>query len=167
MKQNNTSKLALAGLLTAICVVGSTFSFPILGSRCAPVQHFVNVICAVLLGPAYGVGVAFSASLLRNLFGLGTLLAFPGSMFGAFLAGLAYLYFKNIPSALLGELFGTSILGGLASYPIAVLFMGKAAGSIAFTAFVIPFLISSAGGVLCAAAILAALARTGHLPARS
>ena len=29
----------------------------------------VNILCAVLLGPYYGVGVAFVASLLRNLLG--------------------------------------------------------------------------------------------------
>ena len=34
------------------------------------------MICAVLLGPNYGVAVAFIASLLRNLFGLGTIMAF-------------------------------------------------------------------------------------------
>ena len=42
------------------CVVGSVFSFPMFGSKCAPVQHMVNVLCAVLLGPWWGVGVALS-----------------------------------------------------------------------------------------------------------
>ena len=32
-------------------------------------QHMVNVLCAVFLGPWYGVGVAFCASLIRNLVG--------------------------------------------------------------------------------------------------
>ena len=44
-------KLALAGMFCALCVVGSVFSFPMFGSKCAPVQHMVNVLCAVLLGP--------------------------------------------------------------------------------------------------------------------
>ena len=43
-----------------------------------------------MLGPGYAVGIAFGSSLLRNLLGWGTLLAFPGSMFGALLAGLFY-----------------------------------------------------------------------------
>ena len=85
-------KLTLTALFTAVAVVGSMFSFPVLGSKCAPGQHIVNVVCAVVLGPGYGVGVAFIASLLRNLLGLGSLLAFPGSMIGALLSGLAYLW---------------------------------------------------------------------------
>ena len=63
-------------MFCALCVVGSVFSFPMFGSKCAPVQHMVNVLCAVLLGPWWGVGVAFVASLLRNLLGLGSLMAF-------------------------------------------------------------------------------------------
>ena len=84
MKNNTrTKKLALAGVLCTVGVVGSLFSFPVFGSKCAPVQHMVNIICAVLLGPFYGVGVAFTTSIIRNLLGLGSPLAFPGSMFGA------------------------------------------------------------------------------------
>ena len=78
--KTNSKKLALAGVLCAVAVVGSMLQFPVFGSQCAPVQHMVNVICAVFLGPGYGVAVAFLASLLRNIFGLGSLLAFPGSM---------------------------------------------------------------------------------------
>lgn len=75
MKNLSVKKLALAGMFCALCVVGSVFSFPMFGSKCAPVQHMVNVLCAVLLGPWWGVGVAFVASLLRNLLGLGSLMA--------------------------------------------------------------------------------------------
>ena len=58
MKKSNTKKLALAGVLCAVAVVGSMFSFPVFGSKCAPVQHMVNVLCAVLLGPWYGAAAA-------------------------------------------------------------------------------------------------------------
>ena len=112
MKKFSVKKLALAGMFCALCVVGSVFSFPMFGSKCAPVQHMVNVLCAVLLGPWWGVGVAFVASLLRNLLGLGSLMAFPGSMFGALLCGLVYHKTKNILATMVGEVFGTSILGG-------------------------------------------------------
>ena len=113
MKQNSVKKLAIAGVFCAVAVVGSLFSFPVFGSKCAPVQHMVNILCAVLLGPGYGVGVAFCASLLRNLLQLGSLMAFPGSMFGALLCGLVYHKTRNIPATLLGEVFGTAVLGGL------------------------------------------------------
>ena len=86
----NVKKLAVAAVLAAVAVVGSYINFPVFGSKCSPVQHIVNVFCAVLLGPAYGVGAAFVASILRNIMGLGTLLAFPGSMIGALLGGLLY-----------------------------------------------------------------------------
>ena len=66
MKEHFARKVTLAGLLVAVAVVGSTFSFPVFSSKCAPVQHMVNILCAVLLGPGYGVAAAFAASLLRN-----------------------------------------------------------------------------------------------------
>ena len=37
MKNLSVKKLALAGMLCALAVVGSVFSFPIFGSKCAPV----------------------------------------------------------------------------------------------------------------------------------
>lgn len=165
MKNSNTQKLALAGVLCAAAVVGSLFSFPIFGSKCAPVQHMVNILCAVLLGPYYGIGVAFCASLLRNLLGLGSLMAFPGSMFGALLCGLCYHKTEKLLPTLLSEVFGTAILGGLCAYPVAVLLMGKDAGSLAFYAYVFPFFVSTAGGSVLSGILLAALGRTGALRA--
>ena len=158
-----TKKLALASVLTAVAVVGSAFSFPVFGSKCAPVQHMVNILCAVFLGPWYGVGAAFVASLLRNLLGLGSLLAFPGSMCGALLCGVAYWKSRNLPVTLAAEVFGTGIIGGLLSYPIAIAFMGKAAGDIAFYAYVVPFLVSTVGGSILAGALVLALERSGAL----
>ena len=120
MIKTNTKKLAIAGVFCAVAVVGSLFSFPVFGSKCSPVQHMVNILCAVLLGPGYGVGVAFAASLIRNMLSLGSLMAFPGSMFGALVCGLVYRRTKNILGTLIGEVFGTAILGGLCAYPIAI-----------------------------------------------
>ena len=161
--KNQTKKLCFAGIFCAIAVVGSMFSFPIFGSKCAPVQHAVNVLCAVLLGPAYGLGAAFVASLLRNLLGLGSLLAFPGSMIGALLSGLAYKYSKKLWLTVLAEVFGTGILGGLCAYPIAIAFMGKQAGDVAFYAYIIPFLISTAVGAVIAGVLVTMLQKTGAL----
>lgn len=163
MKSNQTKKLCIAGILCAAAVVGSMFSVPVFGSRCAPVQHMVNILCAVVLGPWYGVGVAFGASLIRNLLGLGSLMAFPGSMFGALLCGIVYRKTKNIPFTLAAEVFGTAILGGLCAYPVAVLLMGVGAGDVAFYAYIIPFLISTAGGAVLSGMLLGALKKTGVL----
>lgn len=158
-----TRKLCLAAVLCAAAVAGSLLSFPIAGSRCAPVQHMVNILCAVLLGPGYGVGAAFVSSLLRNMLSLGSPMAFPGSMFGALLCGLTYWKTKNIPLTLAAEVFGTAVLGGLCAWPVAVLIMGKNAGEIAFCAYIVPFFVSTAGGAVLSALILGALNRTGAL----
>lgn len=164
MKNQSVKKLALAGVLCAVAVVGSVFvSFPVFGSKCAPVQHMVNILCAVFLGPWYGVGVAFVASLLRNLLSVGSLLAFPGSMCGALLCGLVYWKSKNLPATLAAEVLGTSVLGGLAAYPIAVTFMGADAGQVAYYAYIVPFLISTAVGSALAGALTLALQRSGAL----
>lgn len=158
MKQKNAVlKLSISGVLCSIAVMGSFFSFPVLGSKCAPIQHMVNVLCAVLLGPWYAVGTAFSASLLRNILGLGSFMAFPGSMFGALLAGLLYAKTQKTLYAIVGEMFGTGIIGGLVAYPVSILIMGNSAGSIAFYAYVIPFLISTVAGALLAGMIVFAL----------
>jgi len=159
-QQTAVKKLAIASLLTAVAVVGSLFSFPILGSRCSPVQHMVNILCAVFLGPWYGVACAFAASLLRNLLGLGTLLAFPGSMVGALLCGLTYWGTRNLGATCLGEVFGTGILGGLAAWPIATLILGQTA---AVYAYMGPFLVSTIGGSIIAGVVLFALKRSGGL----
>ena len=161
--KTHTKKIALAGVLCAVAVVGSMFSFPVFGSKCAPVQHMVNVLCAVLLGPWYGVAVAFVASLLRNLLGLGSLMAFPGSMCGALLCGIVYHKTNNLLATLAGEVFGTGIIGGLLAWPVAVFLMGKAAGDIAFYAYVVPFLVSTVGGSIIAGVVLIALEKNGAL----
>ncbi len=163
MKKVNTKKLATASILCAVAVVGSLFSFPVFGSKCAPVQHMVNIICAVLLGPAYGVGAAFVASLIRNLLGLGSLMAFPGSMFGDLLCGLVYEKAGNIAATLVGEVFGTAILGGLCAYPVAIYFMGQSAAAIAFYAYIIPFFVSTAGGAAISAVLIYSLKKAGAL----
>ena len=155
----NTKKLALTAIFAAVAVVGSMFSFPVFGSKCAPVQHLVNVLCAVFLGPWWGLAAAFIASVIRNMTGLGTLLAFPGSMCGALLSGILYRKFKALPAAWIGEIFGTAVIGGMLAYPIASLIMGNANAAL-FT-FVVPFLISTAGGTLIAAVITLALQSRG------
>ncbi len=167
MKKNKDSsrarleKLTLTALFTAVAVAGSMFSFPVFGSKCAPVQHLVNVLCAVTVGPWWGLGQAFLAALLRNLTGLGSPLAFPGSMCGVLLSGLLYRYGKKLPFAYAGEVIGTGIIGGMISYPVAVLIMGNQSAAL-FT-FVVPFLVSTCGGTILAAVITLSMAKAGVL----
>ena len=162
-RKSTTAKIAVAGLFIACAVAGSLISFPLFGSKCSPVQHLVNVLSAILLGPGYGVGCAFAASLLRNLMGLGTLLAFPGSMIGALVCGLIYKYSRKILPTLIGEIVGTGILGGMCAYPIAILFMGKSAAEIGFFVYVVPFLISTVVGSIIAGILVYSLKGAGVL----
>lgn len=162
-KKPNIKKLALASIFCAVAVAGSLFSFPVFGSKCAPIQHMVNILCAVFLGPGYGLVVAFIASLIRNMMALGSLMAFPGSMFGALVCGLVYWKTKNITATLIGEVFGTSVLGGLCAYPVAVFLMGQDASAIAFYAYIVPFLISTAAGALISAVLVFSLKKAGVL----
>ena len=163
MKKANLKKMVIAGIFCGVAVVGSLFSVPVFGSKCSPVQHMVNILCAVLLGPGYGVGAAFCAALIRNVLGLGSLMAFPGSMFGALLCGLVYWKTRNILATLIGEVFGTAVLGGLCAYPVAIYLMGQNAAAIAFYAYIIPFLVSTAAGALISAVLVYSLKRAGLL----
>ena len=152
MLDTRTRKLTLAGILVAVAVLGGFFSFPVLGSRCAPVQHLVNILSAVFLGPLWGIGVAFAASLLRNIAGLGSLMAFPGSMIGALSCGLVYYYTKRLGITCIAEALGTGILGALAAYPVAALLMGLNPAS--YTVYIVPFLISTGAGSILAYLLL-------------
>ena len=158
MKKTYIHKLTFAAVLTALAIAGSLIAFPIGASKCAPVQHLVNIIGAVFLGPAWSVGIAFTASLLRNLLGIGSLLAFPGSMVGALLAGILYKLFKRLPFAYIGELFGTSVLGGLLAYPVAKYIVGSE--SAALFGYILPFFISCTGGTILAIFVVGALKKS-------
>ena len=170
MRSNSTKKLAIAAIFVALAVVGSAVvSIPLVGSKCSPTQHMVNVLCAVFLGPGYGVGVAFCASLIRNLVGAGTLMAFPGSMIGALCCGLVYKALRNkneiaaILATLVAEMLGTGVLGGLCAWPVSVLFMSGDAATLAVTAYIIPFLISTVVGSIIAGVLVFALRAGGAL----
>nr|WP_263327456.1 energy coupling factor transporter S component ThiW [Neobacillus sp. Marseille-Q6967] len=142
-----TQKLTLTAMMIAIGTFTSNLLFiPVGFTKLFPVQHFLNVLSAVLLGPYYAVAQAFGVSLLRNMMGTGSIFAFPGSMVGALLAALLYQKTKKLSFAFIGEVFGTGILGAVISYPIAMLFLGQEATLFGF----IPLFIFSsfAGGLI-------------------
>jgi energy-coupling factor transport system ATP-binding protein len=119
----------------------------------------VNVVSAVMLGPWYAVGIAFAAAVIRNLLGLGTLLAFPGGMIGALLAGLAYRAFKNLYVAGLGEVIGTGILGSLVSvWIVGPMLLGK---SMALVTLMVAFSVSTLAGTVIGIIALHVLRKAG------
>lgn len=140
----NTKKLTFSALLVALgAFLGNLIFIPIGAAKCFPVQHAINVISAVILGPFYSVSIAFCISFLRNIVGTGSLLAFPGSMIGAAIAGILYKKTGKEFLAVVGEIIGTGLIGGLLAFPMAKLIMGK---EVAGLFFVVPFSISSVGG---------------------
>ncbi|MCM3666865.1 energy coupling factor transporter S component ThiW [Mesobacillus subterraneus] len=146
----NTQKLTLTAMMVAIGTLTSHMLFIPLGIvKVFPVQHFINVLSAVLLGPYYALAQAFGISLLRNLMGTGTVFAFPGSMIGALLAAYLYKKTKKVGFAFAGEVVGTGILGAIACYPIAILFLGKEAALFGLVpAFLVSSLIGAAIGFI-------------------
>ena len=154
-----TKDVARAVILVAVAVALSPFFIPVGISKCFPAQHMVNVLGAVMLGPGYAVAIATIAAIIRNILGLGTLLAFPGGMFGALLAGLAYKISKNIYLAGLGEIVGTGVLGSLASvWIVAPLFIGK---TMALATLMIAFSVSTIGGTIIGVIALHLLRKGG------
>jgi energy coupling factor transporter S component ThiW len=140
----NIRKLVLIAMFVAIAVAGSAFvSFPAGVARAYPIQHAVNVIAAVLLGPGPAVLIAFLTGAIRILTGTGSLLAFPGGMIGAFLAGVMYAKYGKIWFTALGEVIGTGIIASLVAVPYAHILMGT---KITALFFFPPFLASSLSG---------------------
>jgi energy coupling factor transporter S component ThiW len=141
-------KMTITALFIATGVLSAHLLYiPVGIAKCFPVQHAINVLLAVLLGTRYSVSSAFSISLLRNILGTGSLLAFPGSMFGAALAGILYKKTNHIMGAIIGEILGTGILGSLIAFPVAKYFLASKVGAFFF---VVPFLVSTTGGSILA-----------------
>ncbi|MFC3906316.1 energy coupling factor transporter S component ThiW [Clostridium disporicum] len=150
-RENTTKKIVLSGILIAIATVLGTFSIPILVAKASPIQHFVNVIAGVSLGPIYGVACAFISALIRNILATGSILAFPGSMVGVFFAGILYKKFKKIEFAVIGEVIGTGIIGAMLAYPLAAFVLGK---EVALFVYIVPFSISAILGSIMAYILL-------------
>lgn len=139
-----TQKMTMTAMLIAIGTLTShVFFIPIGFTKVFPMQHFINVLSGVLLGPYYAVAQALCVSLLRNMMGTGSVFAFPGSIFGAFLAAYLFKKTNKLLMAYAGEVVGTGIIGAMACYPIATLFLGKEA---TLFGFIPAFIFSSFAG---------------------
>jgi energy coupling factor transporter S component ThiW len=147
-----TQKLTITAMFIAIGTLTSNLLFiPVGVTKLFPVQHFINVLSAVILGPYYALAEAVGISLLRNMMGTGSIFAFPGSIIGALLSAFLYKKTKKLFMAFLGEVVGTGILGAIASYPISTLFLGKEA---TLFGFIPMFIFSSFAGAAIGLVIL-------------
>ncbi|MBT9281755.1 MAG: energy coupling factor transporter S component ThiW [Hydrogenibacillus schlegelii] len=150
----------IAALVALSVVLSPLLSIPIGPFRAYPVQHLVNVLTAVRLGPGAAVLQAATASTLRLALGTGTIFAYPGSLFGAWLAGVLYRRFQHFVVAAFGEAIGTGFVGATVAYGLGRLIASR---EVALLGFVGPFLLSSALGAAGGVVLLLALRRTGLL----
>ncbi|WP_370475605.1 energy coupling factor transporter S component ThiW [Sporosarcina pasteurii] len=150
--------MTIMTMFVAIAVAGSVFvSFPAGIARAYPIQHAVNVIAAITLGPIPALTIAFLTGLVRILTGTGSLLAFPGGMIGAYLAGILYQRFGKPAFAAIGEVIGTGIIASLFAVPYAKILMGT---TVTAFFFMPPFLVSSVSGALLGVILAARLNRS-------
>lgn len=124
LKQKSTMyKMVLLAMFVAIGVVIS----PILRIEgMCPMQHLVNVVCAVFLGPWYSLLCAVLIGIIRMMFLGIPPLALTGAIFGAFLSGVLYRVSNGkIICAVIGEIIGTGVIGSIVSYPVMAYLMGR------------------------------------------
>ena len=122
-RKKSLLKMAVLSMLVALGVVIS----PILRVEgMCPMAHFINIVCAVLLGPWYSLLCAVLIGVIRMTFMGIPPLALTGAAFGACLSGVFYRASKgNLLFAVLGEIFGTGIIGAVVSYPVMTFLCGK------------------------------------------
>ena len=138
-------KMIIASICVALGVVLSTTSIPIGPARIFPFQHMIKVILAVIVGERFSVGSP---------------LAFPGSMIGAWLSAYLYKKYNAIWAAALGEIIGTGLIGALVSYPIAHFLLGK---PLALLTLITSFSMSSIAGACIGFVVLQILSRRNLL----
>jgi len=122
-KKSNLLKLVMLSMLVALGVVIS----PILRIEgMCPMAHFINIVCAVLLGPWYALLCATLIGIIRMILMGIPPLALTGAVFGAMLSGILYRISKGkLIFAVIGEVIGTGIIGAIVSYPVMAFIYGK------------------------------------------
>ena len=100
-KSQKLTKLIFLAMMVAIGVVIS----PILRVEgMCPMAHFINVTCAVMLGPWYAFVCALAIGIIRMVCMGIPPLALTGAVFGAFLSGMLYRLSKGkLVCAFIGE----------------------------------------------------------------
>ena len=122
----NTKSLLKMIVLSMLVAVGVVISPILRVEGMCPMAHFINIVCAVFLGPWYSLLCATLIGVIR----MATMgippIALTGAVFGAFLSGVFYRMSKGrIIFAVLGEIIGTGIIGAIVSYPVMNFIWGK------------------------------------------
>lgn len=114
-KNSTLIKMIMLSIFVAIGVVISPI-LRVVGF--CPTQHFVNIVCAVFLGPWYALLCATLIGIIRMSLMAIPPLALTGAVFGAFLSGVLYKKTNKLIMACIGEVIGTGIIGSIVSVPV-------------------------------------------------
>lgn len=126
VKENQTTHIKKMTMLAMFIAMGVVISPLLRVEGCCPMQHFINITCAVFMGPVYAFICAVAIGILRMVFMGIPPLALTGAVFGALLAGILYqLSNQKIIFAVIGEIIGTGIIGSIVSYPVMAYLMGR------------------------------------------
>lgn len=157
----NSKRLKRFVFLAMLVAIGVVIS-PILRVHgFAPMQHLINVVCSVMLGPYYSLACALMIGIIRmSLMGISPL-ALTGAIFGAYLSGLLYKRYKTFFSACVGEVIGTGIIGSMISFPVMKYVAGDS--KVALFTFTPSFVIATIIGSSIAYILLKALDKNGSL----
>lgn len=158
----NQTKVLKTVFLSVMVAIGVVIS-PILRIEgMCPTAHLINVVCAVFMGPWYALLCAILIGIIRMMFMAIPPLALTGAVFGAFLSGILYKVSKGkIIFAVLGEIFGTGVIGAIVSYPIMIFVIGK--GGLTVFYYVPMFITATIIGGTIAYIFLGSLKKTGVL----
>ena len=149
-------RLVLAAMFAAIATVLGSFSIPVGYTKVAPLQHTVNAIAGVLLGPWYAAAAALVTATLRYNLHVGTIFAFPGSPFGALVVGYAYRVLRKDYAAVL-EPIGTGVVGAAVAWWLFQPLVPASQHTLAW--FMVAFLSSSIPGAIVGYIVLLMLRR--------
>ncbi|MCE5286755.1 MAG: energy coupling factor transporter S component ThiW [Pelosinus sp.] len=158
-KKSGLLKSIMLSMLVAMGVVIS----PILRIEgMCPMAHFINITCAVLLGPWYALLCATLIGVIRMMFMGIPPLALTGAVFGATLSGIMYRISNGkLIFAVIGEVIGTGIIGAIVSYPVMAFICGKA--GLTWLFYVPLFVCGTLIGGTIAYFFLTALSKSGML----
>jgi energy coupling factor transporter S component ThiW len=127
-----------------------------------PMAHFINITCAVLMGPLDAFLCALLIGIIRMMFLGIPPLALTGAIFGATLSGILFKVSKGkLWAAVIGEIIGTGIIGAIISYPIMALFWGRT--GLTWLFYVPSFIAGTLIGGSIAYGFLIAIRKTGVL----
>ncbi|MCI8341938.1 MAG: energy coupling factor transporter S component ThiW [Firmicutes bacterium] len=156
---SKTKKLVLTAIWAAMGFVLT----PILRipGYAAPMQHLINVSGVVIMGPLYGFACSALLTVMKIIIMGEDLFSIPGGLIGAFLAAVMFAKTNNVTAAVVGEVFGTGILGALCSYPLAKFYYGTP--KVAVFTYIPAFMISTCFGSLCAVVLIHAMKKSGLL----